>query len=159
MRRSLMQYLLVRLRFIVGKISMCSEIRRLGIYTPVLGVRIDWFRFLSVLRESCTQISSVLQLSIPTKRLDRMSSSKRDPTVYDRIQSIEIELKALVADALQDEKARKMLIGVSQHTINTLETGPDAIWRIVLQVFNHKAKSSPSDLECKLFCTLVTLTR
>ena len=79
-----------------------------------------------------------------------MSSSKSNPTIYDRIHHVETELKALSADAIQDGKARKMLIGVSQHTINTLELGPDAIWRIFMQVFNHIVTLPPSDLGYKL---------
>ena len=75
-----------------------------------------------------------------------MSFPKRDPTVYDRIHHVETELKALTADVLGDEKARKMLIEVSQHAINSSELGPEGIWRILMQVFKHKASLSFFDL-------------
>ena len=79
-----------------------------------------------------------------------MSSSKSDLTVYDRIQHVETELRTLANDVLQDEKARKMLMGVSQQAINTLELGPDAIWRILMQVCQYKSKLPLSSLLDKL---------
>ena len=55
-------------------------------------------------------------------------------TIYDRINALEKELQSLTAEARGTEKSRKLLMAVSQQAVNALESGGDAIWRLLFHV-------------------------
>lgn len=63
-----------------------------------------------------------------------MTASIGSLTVDDRIAAVEKELRSLTVAVRENEQARKSLMAVSQRAVNDLELGPDAIWRLIMQV-------------------------
>lgn len=66
-----------------------------------------------------------------------MATSGSPATILERIEAVSKELQALTIEAQESEKARKALMAISQQTVNALELGPDAIWRLIMQVHNR----------------------
>lgn len=63
-----------------------------------------------------------------------MGSLNEHVTVYDRISAVEKELQSLATVARENEETRKILLAVSRQAVDACESGPDAIWRIIMQV-------------------------
>ena len=51
-----------------------------------------------------------------------------------RIDSLEKELQLLSRDVAEDEQARQKLLAATQQATAMLETPPETIWRLLLQV-------------------------
>ena len=57
-----------------------------------------------------------------------------DMTLQARIDSLEKELQVLSRDVAEDEQARQKLLAATQQATAMLETPPETIWRLLLQV-------------------------
>ena len=78
-----------------------------------------------------------------------MTIQEDHPTVYERISVVEKELQSLATQVQDDDQARKLLLAVSQQAVNASEPGPDAIWRILMQVrMKISSKQNSSDTSC-----------
>ena len=55
-------------------------------------------------------------------------------TLQARTESLEKELQLLSRDVAKDEQARQKLLAATQQATAMLETPPETIWRLLLQV-------------------------
>ena len=63
-----------------------------------------------------------------------VSPNQENMNVQARIDALGKEFQALSEDVVKDEHARQKLLGVTQQAAAVLETGPETIWRLLLQV-------------------------